>query len=167
LLEKGLHVQEVVILRSVNATTTQAASRLRKEFETGLYQSIAFKDIELYNQEAPVTDLDNEEAFQLFMGVLFKEIRAAHSQGRNVHIGIAGGRKSMAIGAMVVAQMLFTENDKIWHLFSDMYDADDQRLHAAPEQNSRLVEVPVLRYGHAAQMLAAFTVSRALSERAQ
>ena len=158
LLEQEIPVQEAVVLHTHHQETLAAVQELQNEFRKGTYQSIRLRCVPICQSEhGPVfDDIDNEQAFHRLMQLFFQEIQEAHQQNRVVHIGIAGGRKVMAIAAMVVAQFLFTEDDGLWHLFSDFYDRDDQRLHAVPEQNSRLMRVPVLRYGNASKILAAF-----------
>lgn len=158
LLEMDIAIREAVVLHTRHDDTLAAVQELQQEFARGVYDGIElrFVPIRAREQGAPFQDVDNEAAFHSLMQIFFQEIRDAHARKQLVHIGIAGGRKVMAIAAMVVAQLLFTENDGLWHLFSDFYDRDDQRLHAVPEQNSRLMRVPVLRYGNASQILAAF-----------
>lgn len=158
LLEQEIPVQEAVVLHTHHQETLAAVQELQNEFRKGTYQSIRLRCVPICQSEhGPVfDDIDNEQAFHRLMQLFFQEIQEAHQQNRVVHIGIAGGRKVMAIAAMVVAQFLFTEDDGLWHLFSDFYDRDDQRLHAVPEQNSRLMRVPVLPYLNASQILAAF-----------
>ena len=156
LLERGIPVTEAVLIHTENTDSLKAVQEVRQEFDRGEYPRVSLKTVSVTRGQEVFEDIDDERSFRCLLQIFFEEIQEAHAQGQIVHIGIAGGRKVMAIAAMVIAQLLFHEEDGLWHLFSDFYDRDDQRLHAVPEQNSRLMRVPVLRYGNASQILAAF-----------
>ncbi len=157
LLKQGEEVSALHVLCTHNKETQQAFRKIEQEFQRGKYPGIILHEQLLSSENHQFRDMDHEPAMLQLMQQLFTLVTEAHKADRRVHLCIAGGRKVMAIAAMVVAQLVFRECDCIWHLFSDMYDLDDQCLHAGAQQNSRLVRVPVLRYGYAAQMLAAFT----------
>jgi DNA-directed RNA polymerase specialized sigma24 family protein len=53
----------------------------------------------------------------------------------------------MSAYALVVAQLLFDEDDRCWHLFSDFWQRDrDRKMHLEPGDHAILVPVPVLRW---------------------
>ena len=47
--------------------------------------------------------------------VVLAEKRAGHL----VYLSIASGRKPMTVYGMVAAQLLFDEDDRVWHLLSE------------------------------------------------
>jgi len=54
--------------------------------------------------------------------------------------------KVMAIAGMVVAQLLFDKDDRIWHLLSEGWQpGGEQKLRRPPKERVWLVPVPVLR----------------------
>jgi CRISPR-associated protein Csx14 len=56
----------------------------------------------------------------------------------------------MAVYAMVAAQLLFREEDRIWHMLSlDRRSGDEKRMHLAPGEHVELLSVPVLRWSDA------------------
>jgi len=76
-------------------------------------------------------------------GVVLNEKRA----DRLVHLSIAGGRKPMAVYGMVVAQLLFDEDDRVWHLlFPGWRPGDERVMHKRPGDEVALVPIPVLRW---------------------
>ncbi|MDQ7063728.1 MAG: CRISPR-associated ring nuclease [candidate division KSB1 bacterium] len=156
LLKEHIPVSEAVLIHTDNDDSKKAVDEIKREFQKGTYPGIQLRPLPVASGRQRFEDIDDEHAFHCLMQIFFEEIQQAHARGQVVHIGIAGGRKVMAIAAMVIAQLLFQADDGLWHLFSDFYDRDDQRLHAVPEQHSRLMRVPVLRYGNASQLLAAF-----------
>jgi hypothetical protein len=55
-----------------------------------------------------------------------------------VHLSIAGGRKTMAVFGMTAAQLLFDEHDRLWHLFSGGEFLVSKRLYPQPGDEVRL-----------------------------
>ncbi|MCD6507287.1 hypothetical protein J7M22_11790 [Candidatus Poribacteria bacterium] len=43
------------------------------------------------------------------------------------------------------AQLLFNENDRLWHLISEGKLIAERRMHPEPDDEVRLIRVPVLR----------------------
>lgn len=154
LKQKYQNIPEVVILRTHSHASKVAADLLDKEFsQKEAYGALQFRDIVLDDGHEPVFEMDSESSLITLMKTLFGLVAEVHSQNKHVQIGIAGGRKVMGIAAMVVAQLTFKSTDNLWHLFSDFYSLDDQVLHARPEQNSRIVRVPVIPYRLTREML--------------
>lgn len=82
-----------------------------------------------------------------FLQLLYREVKAYKQAGWRIHLLIAGGRRVMSAYALVVAQLLFDETDRVWHLFSDFWqEGRDRKMHAEPGDYAHLVPVPVLRW---------------------
>ncbi|RMF62341.1 MAG: CRISPR-associated protein Csx14, partial [Calditrichaeota bacterium] len=156
LLESGFDIQDVVVLHTINPETARAVEVIRDEFEAGIYGPIKVRFAAIEQGGKPFADMDQISAFQRLLQLFHDEIRTAHASRHAVHVCVAGGRKVMALAAMVVAQLLFDSSDVLWHLFSDLPDVADSRLHATEELRSRLLAIPVLRFGMATDILAAF-----------
>ena len=79
-------------------------------------------------------------------GRYIKAVLNEKREGRVVHLSIAGGRKVMSVYGMAVAQLLFDDDDRVWHLVSEDILQREDRLHARPGERVVLVPVPVLRW---------------------
>ena len=89
-----------------------------------------------------LTKEDAGAAFKTLYRIVLKEKRA----GYKVHLSIAGGRKAMAVYGMAVAQLLFDEDDRVWHVVSEEVLHSKDRLHAEPDERVILVPIPVLKW---------------------
>lgn len=54
-----------------------------------------------------------------FADILFAVLQTHLAAGRRIHLLLAGGRKSMALTGLSVAQLLLGPGDHVWHLHSD------------------------------------------------
>lgn len=100
-----------------------------------------------------VYDVESPRYAQLAYTVLFNEIRRIKQGGHRIHGLLAGGRKSMIVYMMLSAQILFSEDDYLWHLFSTK---ETEEPHVLPEMReklgiegraldeSHLVDIPIL-----------------------
>jgi len=71
-----------------------------------------------------------------------------------VHLCIFVRQKVMAISGMVVAQLLFGPDDRVWHLMSEGWQpGSEKRMHLRPKGQVWLV--PVLRWTESAALLVA------------
>jgi CRISPR-associated protein Csx14 len=60
----------------------------------------------------------------------------------------------MAIAGMVVAQLLFGPDDRVWHVLSEYWRPGvKRRMHLAPNEKMWLVNVPVLRWTDSVALL--------------
>lgn len=91
-------------------------------------------------------DILSAEHAQVLFNTLYAQVLHAKQRGRRVHLSIAGGRKTMAIYGMLAAQLLFDEQDCLWHLYSSGDFLQSKRLHPQADDQVALVEVPVLSW---------------------
>jgi CRISPR-associated protein Csx14 len=91
-----------------------------------------------------VDDVDTPHSTRAAFQTIYKAVWEIKTKGGRVHLVIAGGRKTMAIFGMAAAQLLFDENDRLWHLFSSGDFLTSKRLHPGPEDDVHLEEVPVI-----------------------
>ncbi len=89
-------------------------------------------------------DVDSPQATQAVFRLLYQEILRCKEAGCRVHLSIAGGRKTMAVFGMAAAQMLFDEEDRLWHLFSSGDFLASKRLHPSPADEVSLAAIPVI-----------------------
>jgi len=101
----------------------------------------------LAGESGPLDDVATQDeidgAFQSFY-TLLRQFKYA---GDQVHLCIAGGRKTMALFAMAAAQILFGAGDQVWHLVSDPGLITSRQLHAPNPDAVSLIPVPVARWG--------------------
>ena len=159
LLDRGEPVTQVVVIHTTleRLPTRQSVARLGGEFVVR-YPDVRLRPLCLCDgQGQPLADVVSEPAVREAFRVLYHEVRAAKRAERRGHLSIAGGRKTLAVYGMAAAQLLFDQEDAVWHLDSASEVIESQALHAAPGQ-TRLVPVPVLRWSQ---------ISPALTELAQ
>ncbi len=100
-----------------------------------------------------LADIDSQKAVEIGFRTLYQMVRQAKSESYRVHVCIAGGRKSLAIFGMVVAQMLFDEHDCLWYLHSSPEFVSSRRLHPQPGEDVQLIPIPVILWSHLAPPL--------------
>ena len=156
LLGQDEGLQQVVAVHTA-ASQEPASTALRvllQEWTTyPAYASLAFQRVEIVSDEGPVADVDSEAGAGATFRALYHAVRDAKRQGNRAHLSIAGGRKTMSVYGMVVAQLLFDEDDCLWHLVSSAPLLAERRLHPRPGDELRLVPVPVLRWSETPPML--------------
>jgi CRISPR-associated protein Csx14 len=142
---KGYPIAEVIVVHTVGKVVQPALSRLAEEFArpaAGVYRPVPVE-----GQDGPIEDIVTEADTAALLRTLYRVVLAEKRAGRLVHLSIAGGRKPMAVYGMVVAQLLFDENDRVWHLLSEGWRPGDERvMHVRPGDRVWLVPVPVLRW---------------------
>lgn len=89
-------------------------------------------------------DVDSPLSARAAFQAIYREVHHAKQEGLRVHLSIAGGRKTMAVFGMTTAQLLFDENDRLWHLISAGEFLASKRLHPLPGDQVELVEIPVI-----------------------
>jgi len=154
LRQQGEYVRDVVVLHTTlsRPTTRAAVVRLGDEFPCA-YPATHLRPICLCDERGvPLSDVDSEPAAREAFRVLYREVKAAKQAGRRVHLSIAGGRKIIAVYGMAVAQLLFDEADRVWHIFSIPSLIESQALHPKPGE-AELIRVPVLRWSEVSPAL--------------
>ncbi len=131
LQEKGYPITEVVVIHTTGGIVQPALARLAGEFAApGMcpYRPVAVED-----DRTPIADIATESDSAALLRTLYRAVLAEKRAGHLVHLSIAGGRKPMAVYGMVVAQLLFDENDHVWHLLSEGWRPGDERvMHTRP-----------------------------------
>ncbi len=102
----------------------------------------------------PLPDVDTPAAAQAAFRVVYRETLSAKRQGLKVHLSIAGGRKTFAVFGMAAAQLLFDEDDRLWHLYSGGDFLAARRLHPLPGDEAHLIAIPVILWSRISPVLA-------------
>lgn len=155
----GHLVQEVVVLHTASQEPKiiESLARLRAAFESEeTLQRYRYRFEELQGRRGPIEDITTAEESEDTFEEIFRMVRNYKLDGCCVHLNIAGGRKPMSIYGMVTAQMLFDEDDKLWHLVSNRQLVDSRRLFPQAGDEYQLVPVPVIRAGDRPDLLRRF-----------
>lgn len=143
---KGYPIAEVIVVHTVGKVVQPALARLGEEFARP--RSGVYRPIPVEGPDGLIEDIVTEADTAALLRTLYRVVLAEKRAGRLVHLSIAGGRKPMAVCGMVVAQLLFDEDDRVWHLLSEGWQPGYERvMHVRPGDRVWLVPVPVLRWG--------------------
>jgi CRISPR-associated protein Csx14 len=142
---KGYAINAVIVVHTAGKIIQPALARLRQEFDRPA--APAYKPLLIQGKEGPVTDIVTEADTSALLRTLYQAVLTQKRADRIVHMSIAGGRKTMAVYGMVVAQLLFDDDDRLWHLLSRGWRPGDERvMHVRPGAPVSLVPIPVLRW---------------------
>lgn len=156
LLAKGFRIGQVAVVYTTAAQIQAAMARLAGEFDGAVYPGIALRAVPVVGPDGVVEDFRTERDVSALLSTLYREVRDVKRQGQLVHLSVSGGRKVMGIAGMVVAQLLFGPDDRVWHLMSEGWQpGSEKRMHLRAEDRAWLVPVPVLRWTDSAALLAA------------
>jgi len=151
LRRRGHRIGRAVVVHTSGPTgaVRTALAELRAEAE-GFYgrssPPVEFRFEPIHGERGLPSDILSEKDAGAVFRTLYRTVLREKRSGRRVHLCIAGGRKAMAAYGMAVAQLLFDEEDRVWHLLSEERLLADRRLHAAPDEEVTLVPIPVLRW---------------------
>lgn len=149
LLERGFLIHHALVIHTnpSHHAIADALNRLREEekfYQRGRpffkFSFVPIRDGSCYPQ-----DITNEREAKVLLRVLYKTVVKEKRKGNRVHLSIAGGRKVMAAYGMVVAHLLFEENDCVWHLLSEDPLLQSHAMHANLKAIT-LVPVPILQW---------------------
>jgi CRISPR-associated protein Csx14 len=150
-LAQGYPIGEVVVVHTTGAVIQPALAAVASEFASGFYPGIRYRHVVLTGAAGPVADIRSADDTAVLLQTLYQVMRRARRSNRPIHLSITSGRKTMAVYGMVAAQLLFTEQDHVWHMMAiDESGVIDKRLHAGSDEMMEMVEVPVLRWADAA-----------------
>jgi CRISPR-associated protein Csx14 len=156
LLAEGQRIDQVAAVYTAADVVQEAMARLAGEFDGAVYPGVTLRTAPVIGPDGAVEDFRTGDDVSALLNALYHEVRDAKRQGRVVHLCVSGGRKVMSIAGMVVAQLLFGPDDRVWHLMSEGWQpGDEKRMHLRPEDQVWLVPVPVLRWTDSAALLAA------------
>ena len=142
---KGYAIAEVNVVHTAGRAIQPALQALQKTFDDPDMPPCTL--VPIVGDHGAIKDIATEADTASVLRTLYRVVLKQKHAGRMVHLSISGGRKPMAVYGMVVAQLLFDEDDRVWHLLSDGWrpgNARVMRLH--PGLRVSLVPVPVLRW---------------------
>lgn len=145
---EGVHPETVVVFHASRERpeTDQAVGRLEKEF-AARSDGITLRLMLLRDGEVPLRDILSPREVEVAFRTMYNEVRAAKLAGQQVHLLISGGRRTLTVFGMAVAQMLFDDDDHLWHLASHPALEASGALHARPGEWARLIPIPLIPWG--------------------
>ncbi len=148
LKQQGDRPGEVVVVHTWRDRfeTAQALALLQADLPL-TYPRVVYRSLELCDESGPLRDVTAPQEVECAFRALYAEVRAAKLAERSVHMMIAGGRRTLTVFGMATAQLLFDENDYLWHLSSQPELEASGRLHAGPDEWARLIPIPVVLWG--------------------
>ncbi len=171
LLARGEPIDEVVVLHlgPEHPRFGRALQRLSEEFVGDCYQGrrVRFRRLLVSSGRRRLLDIrderDAEAAFEA-VHMLFRELR---TRDRRLHVCVAGGRRILALLIFAAAQLHFTHQDRLWHLYTpdevQERARDGALMHVRPEEGVRLIQVPVVPWGAYFPALRNLTLARPFS----
>ena len=140
-------LQEVHLIHTATFHRNHPHWRHLRDFKTYLketYPTITCHFIPIKDEgEQTVWDVETPETAELAFKIIFNTVRQLKQASHRLHGLIAGGRKSMIVYTMISAQLLFDEDDQLWHLFS-IQETQDPHVPLGIKDQSHLVEIPIL-----------------------
>jgi CRISPR-associated Csx14 family protein len=154
LLARGYDIRELVAVHTLpeQEPVRSALARLHEFFGEARRDALIFRPV-MIGAPAPIADLVTEDEVGALFRTLYREVLAAKRAGKTVHLSIAGGRKTMAVYGMAAAQMLFDDNDHLWHLLSTGKILEERRMQSQPGDEVKLIPIPVLRWSAVSPVL--------------
>jgi CRISPR-associated protein Csx14 len=148
LREQGDLPEELLVIhtRASRAETTGALDRLNLDLPES-YPGLVFRTLELAENGLPLGDVMAPGEVETAFRALYAEVRAIKLREGRVHLLISGGRRTLTVFGMAVAQMLFDDDDRLWHLASHPDLETSRALHAGPGQWARLIPIPLIPWG--------------------
>ena len=117
LRKQGTAVDEVIALHSVGDPALEAAAERLRQALAGM-PGIKSAVKPFARNGRTIERLDSESEIEILFYTLYNEVRLQKLAGNTVHLLCSGGRKIAASYAILTAQMLFDEEDRLWYLIS-------------------------------------------------
>src|SRR6266571_4787137 len=172
LLQRNIPISEVNIVHPAAASDSRigrSVERLNAEFLSDRYKVdgriIHFRRHVLRYYGQPLDDIVDETGADGALNTMYELIRSLKQRQCIVHFSITGGRRLVSFLSISAAILSFDHADRMWHLYTP--DTVQQRvrggtyMHALPEDDVRLIEVPLARLSQAflPQLLDTSTIS--------
>ena len=154
LLTRGCNISEVVLLYTQSPRIICGIEKIQCELESELYPPITLKRVLFAGEKSVLDDFRTANDINSLLKTIYKVIKEYKQKRATIHLSVSGGRKVMGIMAMVVAQMLFNEEDRLWYLLTEGWKpGDSQDMHINDQKSQLLIEVPVVRWEEASLLL--------------
>lgn len=162
LRRRGENIQKVLVVHTCQPPGEPIAIAVQTvEQEFNQYPPYKHVSLELLpikdSAGLPITDVNTPQAAEAAFRLLYQHILAAKQNGLRVHLSIAGGRKTLAVYGMLAAQLLFDDEDRLWHLYSAGDFLNERRLHPTRTDDVHLINIPLVLWSCTAPAFLDFT----------
>jgi CRISPR-associated Csx14 family protein len=133
------------------------ASKTRPETQTAIekiqsdlsqsHPGVRLSAVELQENGRALADITLPEEVHAAFRIIYSQVRSAKLEDKKVHMLIAGGRRTLTVAGMATAQILFDDEDRLWHLASHPNLEASGNLHAREGEWTRLIPIPVIPWG--------------------
>lgn len=152
LLDRGEHIDQVLVIYLAANPRYQAAFRkLAGEFTADHYRGR-----ECHLRGAPIhnpgqagqalNDIRDNREVEFARQEIQRLLAGLKAQGRQLHVGLSGGRRAMGFLLASAAMQYLTPLDCLWHIYTPPELAkqaeDGAIMHAPPDQEVVLLKVP-------------------------
>lgn len=143
LRRSGTAVARVRVFHTHALTIRQGLQALERVFLQ--HRLPPLERLPLHNEQGhPLEDVLTEAHMHNVFRIFYRVLDNHKRQGEVVHFLLAGGRKPLALFAMAAAQLLFDEQDRLWHLYSEPRFLESRAWFPHPEDDVRLVPIPLI-----------------------
>lgn len=142
----------------------RALNRLQHEFPNGTRYAhrnvpCTCETVELQVAGQPIEDIVTKDDAGAAFTAIYQQVQKHKQAGHRIHLSIAGGRKSMSVYGMAVAQLLFDAEDRLWHILSHPTFEESDAMHTDRPEDVQLVRIPVLPYHYFVPALPALLIA--------
>lgn len=157
LRNQGEPIRSVAVVHTVapnNPPIQNAVQTLQQVAQEEIYSTLRFTFHPITGPNGVLyEDVESEPASRAAFALLYRLVRQAKLDQEKVHLCIAGGRKVTSIFGMAVAQLLFDEHDRLWHLYSSGDFLTSKRLHPQVGDEVHLLRIPVALWSSVSPIL--------------
>jgi len=149
LLARGENINRVVVIYLASSPRYQDAFRIL----TGEFIADQYAGRECHLRSAPIRigaeylgDIHNNRDVEIARLEIQRLLSEFKAQGQQLHIGLSGGRRILAMLLLSAAMQYLTPIDSIWHIFTPAEllekSHDGALMHAPPGLEVQLLQVP-------------------------
>ncbi|MCG9968437.1 CRISPR-associated protein Csx14 [Pelotomaculum terephthalicicum JT] len=154
LLLKGCNIDEVVLFYTQSPLVMGGIEKIQREIESEFYPKIILRSVLITGEKTALDDFRTANDVNSMLKIIYKVIKDYKQKGAKIHLSVSGGRKVMGIMAMVVAQILFRAEDRLWYLITEGWKpGNSQDMHISNLNSHLLIEVPVVRWEESSLLL--------------
>lgn len=147
LKQLGFNIREVLVLHTLPKIDQlhQSIENLNRAFDTEPHlKGYNYRIEPLLGNRGPIVDITSVAEAEQAFDALFQKVKRFKLEQYRVHLYVSGGRKLLAAYGMVIAQMLFEEEDKLWYSTSNEQLYQSRRLVPGPGDEFYLIDVPII-----------------------
>ena len=155
LLQRHIPITEVHVVHPAttdNPRQERSIQLLKNEFRGNRYsngQTIHFYNHVLQHDGLPLQEITDEESADAVLNTMHHLILDLKERHCIVHFSISGGRRLMPLLSLSAAILSFEHEDRMWHIYTPpsviARAQEGALLHATPEDDIRLIPVPLAR----------------------